>query len=126
MLYLIEGRSGSGKTQWIHEKLMEKVQRGDTKNLILVPERTLLRRLGEQAFSKIQVTSFTRLSELVFRQTGGLAGRRLNDGGRAILMSLALDEVKDHLSLYRRQSGSVEMVRLMLEAENNPAAELLD
>ncbi len=124
MLYLIEGRSGSGKTQWIHEKLMEKVQRGDTKNLILVPEqytfeteRTLLRRLGEQAFSKIQVTSFTRLSELVFRQTGGLAGRRLNDGGRAILMSLALDEVKDHLSLYRRQSGSVEMVRLMLEAE---------
>ena len=124
MLHLIEGRSGSGKTQWLHQKLMQQVQKNDRKNLILVPEqytfeteRSLLKKLGEQEFSKIQVTSFTRLSELVFRQTGGLAGRRLNDGGRAILMSLALDEVRDRLFLYRRQSSSVEMVHLMLEAE---------
>lgn len=124
MLRLILGRSGSGKTHWIRHKIKELAASGCQKILLLVPEqysfeteRALLQLLGESLFQTVQVTSFTRLSDFVFRQTGGLAGRRLDDGGRAILMSLALEEVKDQLSLYRRQSGSIEMVHLMLETE---------
>lgn len=124
MLRFIKGRCGSGKTEWIRRKIKELAQAGQDKLMLLVPEqytfeteRALLGLLGESLFPAVQVTSFTRLTDLVFRQTGGLAGRRLDDGGRAILMSLALDEVKDRLSLYRRQSGTIELVHLMLEAE---------
>ena len=35
------------------------------------------------------------------RQFGGLAGKRLDDGGRTILMSLALEEMSDTLQLFR-------------------------
>ncbi|MCI9273354.1 MAG: helicase [Clostridiales bacterium] len=124
MLRLILGRSGSGKTHWIRNKIKELAESGNQKILLVVPEqytfeseRALLQLLGESLFPTVQVVSFTRLSDFVFRQTGGLAGRRLDDGGRAILMSLALEEVKDMLTLYRRESGTIEMVHLMLEAE---------
>ena len=97
MLRLILGRSGSGKTHWIRNKIKELAESGNQKILLVVPEqytfeseRALLQLLGESLFPTVQGVSFTRLSDFVFRQTGGLAGRRLDDGGRAILMSLAL------------------------------------
>lgn len=123
MLQFIEGTSGSGKTHLIRQLLMEKARAGEEKLLLLVPEqnsfeseRAILRLMGPREAGKITVTSFTRLVELVMRQTGGLAGRRLNDSGRNILMSLALEQVKDELVLYQKQSGSKELIALMLSA----------
>ena len=41
--------------------------------------------------------------------SAGLAGKRLDDGGRTILMSLALEEMSDTLQLFRPQAKSGEM-----------------
>ena len=101
----------------------EKAKTGEEKLLLLVPEqnsfeneRAMLRLMGPKEAGRITVTSFTRMVDLVMRQTGGLAGRRLNDSGRSILMSLALSQVKEELVLYQKQSGSRELVELMLSA----------
>ena len=123
MLRFILGRSGSGKTKMIHTLLCEQAKAGIPKQMLLVPEqysfeseRTILRRMGAKDARNVEISSFTRLTDLVFRQTGGLAGRRLDDGGRCILMSLALEQVKDQLTLYKRQSDQMELVTLMLSA----------
>ena len=83
MLQFVEGTSGSGKTDTIRHMLMEKAKTGEEKLLLLVPEqnsfeneRAMLRLMGPKEAGRITVTSFTRMVDLVMRQTGGLAGRR--------------------------------------------------
>ena len=123
MLQLVLGRAGTGKTHLIREMLQNKVASGEKKLMLLVPEqnsfeneREMLKLVGADQMAKLSVMSFSRLTDLVFRETGGIAGRRLDDGGRNILMSLALEQVKDHLTLYRRHSLSSELVPMMIAA----------
>ena len=116
MLQFVEGTSGSGKTDTIRHMLMEKAKTGEEKLLLLVPEqnsfeneRAMLRLMRtEGGGENHQLPALPRMVDLVMRQTGGLAGRRLNDSGRSILMSLALSQVKEELVLYQKQSGSRE------------------
>lgn len=100
MLKLIYGRSGSGKTHWILERMAELIRQGQERLFWLVPEqhsfaceRALLHRLGAVQAVKVQVLSFSRLADRVFREVGGLAGQPLDEGVRALLMSRALEQV---------------------------------
>ncbi len=100
MLQLLIGRSGSGKTRHILERLSQLIQQGQETILWLVPEqhsfeseRALLTHLGVRDAARVQVLSFTRLADRVFREIGGLAGERLDEGVRALLMSRALEQV---------------------------------
>ena len=100
MLQLLIGRSGSGKSHAVFDRIETLVQGGHDRVLLIVPEqysfeseRMLLRRLGAQQANRVQVLSFTRLADMVFREVGGVAGEPLDDGVRALLMSRALDEV---------------------------------
>lgn len=102
MLKLIMGRSGSGKTHWILERMAALTQQGQEKIFWLVPEqhsfaceRALLQRLGPVQAARVQVLSFSRLADWVFREIGGLAGQPLDDGVRALLMSRALEQVAE-------------------------------
>lgn len=100
MLQLLIGRSGSGKTQWILSRLTEMTAAGQENMIWLVPEqhsfeseRMLLTHLGPALAARVQVVSFSRLADHVFREVGGVAGERLDDGTRALLMSRALEQV---------------------------------
>ena len=110
MLRLILGRSGSGKSYTVTERLAALAAAGESGLLLLVPEqhsfvseRTLLRRLGPAGAAQVAVLSFTRLAQTVFREVGGLAGEPLDEGARALLMSRALAEAQEEL----RQKHSV-------------------
>lgn len=123
MLRFILGRSGSGKTGYIRNALKEMAETSPKKLMLLVPEqssfeneRAMLRLLGAKNAQRVSVTSFSRLADAVFRLYGGTAGRRLDDGGRSVLMSLALEQVKEQLSFYRKNAESTELVGLMLNA----------
>ncbi len=121
MLRFILGRSGSGKTETVRSMLKDMAQ---TKKLMLIVpeqssfenERAMLRLLGAKDVQRVQVTSFSRLADAAFRRYGGAAGRRLDDGGRSIFMSLALEQVKEHLNFYRKSAESTELIGLMLSA----------
>lgn len=109
MLQLILGRSGYGKTHAVYERLCDLAWADEQGLILLVPEqfsfeseRTLLKRLGPRMAGRVQVLSFTRMAEQVFREVGGLAGRRMDEVTRALLMSRALETAADRLVLYRR------------------------
>lgn len=121
MLRLILGRTGAGKTTEIFTRAMSAAR--ERKNtILLVPEQfsfqaerwvyTTLR--GEDALS-IAVLSFSRLSENIFRAWGGLARKRLTDTAKLVLMKLAVEEMKDTLTVYQRQRGRTSFLNTMLQ-----------
>jgi len=121
MLHLILGRAGSGKTTYVHKLLEDFVRAGERELILLVPEqysffseRAILERLGPKDAGNIEVLSFTRLAHSVFRVYGGKTGQYIDDSGRAILMSLALESVGDKLEVYARHRQSLAVVREML------------
>lgn len=100
MLQLLIGASGSGKSETILSRLDALTEQEQQNILWLVPEqhsfeseRALLRRLGAKRAARVQVLSFSRLADRVFAEVGGLAGQRLDDGTRALLMSRAVEQV---------------------------------
>ena len=122
MLQLLMGRSGSGKTYAIMEELEQLARMEEPLPLILlVPEqfsfeseRALLHRLGARLSGRVQVLSFTRLAETVFREIGGIAGKRMDDGIRTLLMSQALEACSQQLRLYQRHIADPEYIRSAL------------
>ncbi len=121
MLQLILGRAGSGKSTLLQQKLFEQVTQGG-RALLLVPEqfsfeseRHIYRTLDSQHVDRVEVVSFTRLAQLVFRHCGGIAGRRLDDASRLLLMRVALDEVSDQFSYYKNISGQSSFLQLMIK-----------
>ncbi len=124
MLHLILGRAGAGKTTYVHNLLRDFACGGRSDLLLLIPEqdsfsaeRAMLRLLGERQAAAVEVLSFTRLAETVFRACGGRQGPRLNDSLRAVAMGLALHAVRDKLELFRRADERFVERLLQLERE---------
>ncbi|MDR3313083.1 MAG: exodeoxyribonuclease V subunit gamma [Oscillospiraceae bacterium] len=124
MLHLILGRAGAGKTTYVQDLLQGFARGGRHDLLLLVPEqdsfaaeRAMLRLLGEQGASAVEVLSFTRLAEAVFRACGGRQAARLSDSLRAVAMSLALDAVREKLVLFRKADERFVERLLQLERE---------
>ena len=134
MLHLILGRAGAGKTTYVHNLLRGFAEGGRRDLLLLIPEqdsfaaeRAILRLLGEERASAVEVLSFTRLAEAVFRACGGRQAPRLNDSLRAVAMSLALDAVRDKLELFHKADERFVERLLQLERELGASgAEALD
>lgn len=125
MLQFILGRAGSGKTTAVRQMLADQSRAGKEKLFLLVPEqytfeteKAMLALCGPRRADRIRVLSFPRLAETVFREEGGAAGRRLSDGGRRILMSLALLQCEDRLEVYARAAQTGRVTDLMLSAVN--------
>ena len=125
MLQFILGRAGSGKTTALRQQLDRASREGKEKLILLVPEqytfvteKAMLALCGPRRANRIRVYSFPRLAEAVFREEGGAAGRRLSDGGRRILMSLALLQCQDELEVYARAAQTGRVTDLMLSAVN--------
>ncbi len=98
MLRCIVGRAGSGKTEQILRELQTAIASDKQPLIFLVPEqfsfeteRTLLQRFGVKDAAKVEVLSFSRLAEKVFRETGGTALPVMDDVTRALIMSRALE-----------------------------------
>lgn len=98
MADFILGRSGSGKSERIHE-LIQKLPDGQ-KAILIVPEQSsfynekkLLQNLGEKKAKYVDVLSFRRLCTNIFDEFKGAVGQRIDDGIKAVLMSIAVDNI---------------------------------
>ncbi|WP_195276468.1 PD-(D/E)XK nuclease family protein [Anaerotruncus rubiinfantis] len=121
MLDLILGIAGTGKTTLLHERIGQAVKNG-RKAILIVPEqysfeseKMLYRRLGAKDALSVEVLSFTRLCDRIFREFGGLAGVHLDETAKYLLMSVALGELRDGLSVYRRNAEDAALVASMCE-----------
>ena len=120
MLRFILGCAGTGKTALLLERLGDAARRGESA-VLLVPEQysftgeqTVRRVLGPRLALGVEVLSFTRLCNGVFRAHGGLAGITLTETGRYLLMSLAVDELKSGLKVYRKSCQNPSFLQTLV------------
>lgn len=118
MLNFIIGRKGAGKTTYIQNHLLTKIDK--SKIMVIVPEQQLfeteksyLSLLGPQKSSKIIVTAFSHLFDLILRTTGGLAGEYISDGSRNIFMNLSVEQASEMLDLYKSQVGNQSFASML-------------
>lgn len=125
MLELIIGRSGCGKSTEVYRRLKSDAEQKPSAPLyLLVPEqasyeneRRLLTELGPVLSQRVQVLSFTRMAETVFRNIGGIAGKRMDSTVSLLLMSHALHSLADDLPLYGRHAGNTEYLKALLAVQ---------
>lgn len=122
MLHLILGMAGTGKTTELYKRLAQGVRAG-RQAILLVPEQfsfesecALYDLLGEQEAQNVQVLSFTRLCHKIFYRYGQVARKVLDLPARYLLMSLALEQVRESLTLYLSQARKASFVKVMLDA----------
>ena len=108
MLRFILGRGGTGKTAYILRSIKELVESGEEQVLLLVPdqssfetEKALLEMLGARLCRRVEVFGFEGMCRHVFAQTRSLPSNVIDNGTRAVLMSVALEQLGDKLTLLR-------------------------
>lgn len=121
MLHLITGRSGSGKTEYLLRTLGALAQAGNDQLILLVPEqysfdseRAILEHFGNRTGQNIQVLSFSRLADYVFRKLGLAGVTDPDDGTRIIFMLRAIHSVQDSLEYYTKHIDSVPLARQLV------------
>ena len=118
MLRFIYGCPGSGKSTFLTNEITENLRRGK-KAILLVPERFAVsseQRVtavgGERNRMNLEVLSFKRLCNRVFREYGGLCYNYAGKGGKTLILWQAFSEVQKDLSVYGRlqlqDSGTVD------------------
>ncbi len=122
MLQLITGRSGFGKTTRLYRLLREAAENTAAPLYLIVPEqasfeneRRLLTEFGPVLSQRVQVLSFTRMAQTVFREVGGLCGKRMDNTLSLLLMNQALHSVADSLSVYRCHVDNPDYLRSVLD-----------
>ncbi|MBQ4575328.1 MAG: PD-(D/E)XK nuclease family protein [Clostridia bacterium] len=122
MLRFIYGPSGFGKSAAIAEGVKESLSR-NRRVFVLVPEQYVLtteRRIADITEDiptvGLEVLSFRRLANRVFREHGGLAYHYIDRGGSALIMWRTLTELSPLLTEYSDISLSDRaLIKLMLD-----------
>ena len=121
MLRMIFGKSKSGKTTYIDNRVVELIKGGEDKILVIVPdqitfetEKGYLSLLGAADAQKVLVLGFSRLCDYIYENTDIVKMDSADDCTKALLMSIALEEVKEQLKLYGDKAESPELAALML------------
>lgn len=120
MLRFILGKSGSGKsTETL--KIAGELADSNLPVMLIVPdqstfecEKALLDVFGAKKAEKVLVFGFSRLCKYVFELTGNSADNVIDEGTRAVVMSLALEELTEKLRLLSSK-GSKSLVDVMLQ-----------
>lgn len=113
-LNIIYGRSGSGKTTALFEKLkvsLEKDPDIHRKRYVIVPdqfsymmEKKILDTFGDRYVFSIQVLGFRMLSERILERVGGIRKVILGPAGRSMLISSIASDLKDDLTIYKKSA----------------------
>ncbi len=106
-LQFIFGNSGSGKSGYLYEKVLEQAKREPKRNfLVLVPEqftmqtqRELVRLQKEHAIMNVDVLSFARLAYRVFDELGKQNLIVLEETGKNLVLRKVAEEKKKELKV---------------------------
>lgn len=123
MLRFVLGRSGFGKTEYLRRTFAELARAGEDKLLFVVPdqitfetETAFLDLLGPADAGRVLVLGFSRLSDYVFEATGNRFSTFADEGMRNLVMSLALEQVADNLTIFEKRANSRDLCEIMLSA----------
>jgi ATP-dependent helicase/nuclease subunit B len=117
MLTLVLGRAGSGKTSFAMSDFKDRMNRNSRNLFYIVPEqyshdaeRQLLKICGDSLSLHGEVLSFSRLCSRVFAETGSLSAKQLDDGGRLLIMSRAVDAAATALRIYNKPEQKADFL----------------
>ena len=123
MIRLVLGRSGFGKSEYLKRLFADKARSGDEKLLFIVPdqitfeyETAFLDLLGPALSQRILVLGFSRMCDYVFELTGHRFSSFADEGVRNMVMSMALEQSADGLTIFGRRASSRDVCDLMLSA----------
>lgn len=120
MLQFIIGTKQSGKTEKAHSILKNAVSSGRSAMLIVPKQYTfesdkkILHLLGPKDASEVEVLSFSRLVNTAMSRYGGITKPIAKEGARVILMSLAIEELADKLTVFFRHKKDFALVTKLL------------
>ena len=81
-------------------------------------EKLLGEALGAEAAQKVEVLSFSRLCNSVFRKFGGVAGEYSDDTTKLLLMGAALHECGDDLKYYKKNAKSAAFIEKLVRTDS--------
>lgn len=109
-LQFIMGNSGSGKTHYIHEKILRMAEKDPDKNfLVIVPEQFTMQTQRELAgmhkrrsIMNIDVLSFGRLAYRVFDELGSSLGQVIEETGKNLILRRVAEEKENELTVLKK------------------------
>lgn len=108
MLHFVYGRPASGKSDWLYAKASESARKRQV--LIIVPDREAVsaeRKCASlEGAENIDVVTFSRLTNYIFRRRGGICESYIGSGAKKIIMYNVLRQTAPLLSCYNKISGS--------------------
>ena len=122
MINFIYGDIGTGKSTYILEQMKLDYQNKKRSFLIVPEQQTVIKERqiasllpsGAQLFC--EVTNFTRLSNRVFRDLGGLKSNYVTKSGKNLLMYRAICACRSRLNTYKIEEGHEKSsIKLFLE-----------
>ena len=107
MVNFIIGRAGSGKSRTVSEMISNEIQNSSRQIVLIVPEQQtvvwetkMAKLLPASANLRLEITNFTRLSNSVFREYGGLSDTLIDEGSRTLLVWRSMMSVMELLTVY--------------------------
>lgn len=120
MLTIVYARQSAVRRAYLQKKLTEAASAG-RKALLFVPEQQVLEAEGFVSSlagaAGIEVTSFRRIADSVFRRYGGLCYHYIGSGAKQVVMWRAVMSVREALRTYSSLSlDDMAVIRLLLSA----------
>lgn len=123
-LHLIYGNSGSGKSEYIYEKVIDMAQQKPQKNFyVVVPEqftlqtqKELVRRQKNHVILNIDVVSFERLAYRVFDELG-VCHTVMEETGKSLVLRRIAEQKAENLTILKgniRRMGYIGEVKSMI------------
>lgn len=117
VLHRIIGKSGSGKTEYIINRIKEHISE-KRQCIVIVPEqqsvayeRKLSAALGDTFNMYCEVLNFERLPNRISREYGGLTSVYMDKGSRNVLLASSVNAVKDRLTEYSQLGGDMDFIQ---------------
>ncbi|MCL2096065.1 MAG: exodeoxyribonuclease V subunit gamma [Oscillospiraceae bacterium] len=128
MIYRIFGKSGYGKSEYLYEKIKEKIgefpdRRFDIFLVVpeqrtLVTERKVLDRFGNAANLRVEVLGFDRMSNRVSRKVGGMTYDYADSTVKKLVMNKTLRLLDPVLEFYSKVSSNIDFVEKLVKTSD--------
>ena len=120
MLRFIIGTNEEARGKTLYEHIAE-----EKSAFLIVPEqfsfeseKLLFEFLGTEKAQSVEVLSFSRLCNSIFRTFGGIAGEYTDDTAKLLLMGAALSACGDSLSYYKKNIHGAPFIKKLVETDS--------
>ncbi len=107
------------------ERLYSEIKAAMAPSFLIVPEqfsfeseKLLGEYLGRRDAQNVEVLSFSRLCNSIFRSFGGLAGEYSDDTTKLLLMGAALSSCSDSLKYYKKNVQGAPFIKKLVETDS--------